>query len=494
MDFAQALSLVTVVVGLGVAVLSLRVSSAPGWERYRSLTLVGITAALYAMLASFWELDVSAMARGVVLQLLGAVAGLHAIAWQSYVRRHLGPMPRYDRVLMSVSAVLGVLWLVPHLLYEDVVVVQTVPWLHVTYRFPALRTSGSLAFTVQISLFLVPLVRYARALRAGMPGARLHALALTMIFIAAVNDTLSASGVLRSPLLVAFGFMTAVGVLGWDVTRTFVASAQQLERLSRELEVLVEERTNALVSAEATLLRTEKMAALGQLSAGVAHEINNPAAAVSANLGYLRDRLVAGTAVPDDAAQCVDDCVEGMQRIEAIVAQLLDSGRAAAHARTAAHSASAACAVRKALATSKVRIGSHVAIAVDVPPGLLVRADEASLVQVLVNLVVNAAQAMPPTRQGRLAIRASTRGGTAAIEISDNGCGMSDDTKRRLFEPFYTTKPRGIGTGLGLSVSLGLLRSMGGDLTVTSSAAGTTMAVLLDRADLGRAAARRTAA
>ena len=492
MDFAVALSLVAVVIGVVVAILSRRIGAAPGWERYRALAAVGLTAALYAALDTCWSLDVSSKTRVVCLQLIGVVAALHVACWQSYVAGRLGPTGRrVDRILVGISVVLGALWLVPGLMCSDMIVRLSVPWLGVQYRFPELRWTGALAFTVQTAILGFPMARYLRVVRSGPPGARLHALALGVILLAAINDTLAAAGVIRSPLLVASGFVMAVGALGWDLTRAFVASARELDRLSRGLEQLVTERTCALVSAEAALLRTEKMAALGQLSAGVAHEINNPAAAVGANLGYLRDALARGK-IPGDAIECVDESLEGVERITKIVAQLLDSGRAAARARSDGGSAVVLRAVQQALASSKTRIGAHVTTSFDVPPDLVARADESSLVQVLVNLIVNAAQAILPNAQpGRIVIRAAAIDGRIAIDVVDNGAGMSDETKRRLFEPFFTTKAQGEGTGLGLSVSLGLLRAMGGDLSLSSSAAGTSMRIDLDRGQSARVVAAR---
>ena len=484
MDFALSLSLVTVVIGVIVAVLSLRMGSAPGWTRYRSLALVGLTASAYAALSLVWALDVSPHARGLVLRGVGVVAALHVMAWQSYVVKHLGPSRRgLERTVTGISVALAVLWLVPGLMFRDVTVELLVPWLGQRYRFPDLRWTGSLAFTVQIALFILPLVRYVQATRAGLAGARLHTLALSALLLAAVNDTLASSGVIHSPLLVACGFVMAVGALGWDLTRTFVTSARELDRLSKRLEQLVAERTHALVEAEATLLRTEKMAALGQLSAGVAHEINNPSAAVGANLAYLRDALARGE-IPHDAVQCAEESLEGVARITKIVAQLLDSGRAAAHARGNRGSTVLRRAVQHALTSSKARFCAHLATSVDIPHDLLVRADESSLVQVLVNLLVNAAQSIPVGRDaGLVSIRATVEGDRVVIDVTDNGSGMSETTQRRLFEPFYTTKSQGQGTGLGLSVSLGLVRAMGGEFVASSSPAGTSMKIILERGE-----------
>lgn len=481
MNPAATLSIVAAVVGVGVALLGLSFGSAPGWGRYRILGAVGLTAAAYAALDVFFSVRASDGTRVVALHVQAACAALHVACWQSYVRHHLGAPPRpVDRAIMGMLLVLAALWLVPGLMSTRVIASLEVPWLGVTYRFPEATALGSLSYALETAALALPLARYLRAMRAGLADARLHALALGIIFVAAINDTLTTTKVIVSPMLLSVAFVAAVGALGSALTRAFVDSARELDRLSRSLEDLVAERTRALVETEAALHRTEKMAAIGQLAAGVAHEINNPGAAVEANLAYLREALQSGE-LPPDAGACLDESLEGVARITKIVGQLLDSGRAAAQARSGNASASVLRAVQQALASSRPRVGDHVATSVDVPPTLFVRADESSLVQVLVNLLVNAAQAIPSDRgAGRVTIRTSTDGGRVAVDVIDDGAGMSEETQRRLFEPFFTTKPRGRGTGLGLAVSLGLVRSMGGDLQVASTSKGTCMKIILD--------------
>ncbi|HSO38483.1 MAG TPA: hypothetical protein VLT33_38400, partial [Labilithrix sp.] len=252
--------------------------------------------------------------------------GLHVMSWHAYVRRHLGaPRPRLDRAITAVLLVLTALWLVPGLMFRSVATTADVPWLGVTYRFPEIRWTGSLAFVADAALLGVPMARYLRAARGGVAGARLHALALTAIFVTGVNDTLGSGKLIHSPQLLAVGFVTAVGALGWDLTRAFAASARTLDQLSRRLEELVGERTRALVATESALLRGEKMAAIGRLAAGVAHEIERPAAEVAANIVYLRDAMESGP-LPADAAARLDSSLVGVGRITRTVERFLAAG------------------------------------------------------------------------------------------------------------------------------------------------------------------------
>ncbi|HSO41008.1 MAG TPA: hypothetical protein VLT33_51135, partial [Labilithrix sp.] len=166
MNFSAVLSVVAAAVGGVVAILSLRLGSAPGWERYRSLAMVGVTAAAYALLNTVWSLEVPLATQVVALHLQGAVAGLHVMSWQAYARRHLGAArPRLDRATTVVLLVLAALWLVPGLMFRTVATTAEVPWLGVTYRLPEIRWTGSLAFVADAVLLGVPMARYLRAAR-----------------------------------------------------------------------------------------------------------------------------------------------------------------------------------------------------------------------------------------------------------------------------------------------------------------------------------------
>jgi CheY-like chemotaxis protein/anti-sigma regulatory factor (Ser/Thr protein kinase) len=121
-------------------------------------------------------------------------------------------------------------------------------------------------------------------------------------------------------------------------------------------------------------------------------------------------------------------------------------------------------------------------VVLDVPAELVALGDEQLLVQVVSNLVVNAAQAIPPERRdGRVRLRADRAAGGVRLLVEDNGSGMSPETMQRLFEPFFTTKPTGSGTGLGLAVSRGFVMSMGGSLRFESELGRGTTAVLFLR-------------
>jgi PAS domain S-box-containing protein len=236
---------------------------------------------------------------------------------------------------------------------------------------------------------------------------------------------------------------------------------------------------------QAQLLLADRMSSLGTLSAGVAHEINNPLAYVIASLDLLAERLpeLAASLAPQEA-EFVDEQLkrarEGTARVRRIVRDLKSFSRADEETITSTE-------LRKSLDTAITLVWNeikHRARLVKEYDGLpAVRANEARLGQVFINLLVNAAQAMPEGEIERNVLRIVGRTdalGNAVVEIHDTGCGIPPEHLDRIFEPFFTTKPVGEGTGLGLAICHGIVSSLGGTLSVQSEVGrGTTFRVVL---------------
>jgi signal transduction histidine kinase len=486
MNPAIALSLVAAVVGALVALLSLRFSSAPGWRPYRGFAWVAGSAAVYCACDAVMTTGISRSALIAITHVENAAACIHCAAWVAYVQGRLGsPARAWDGVVRYAVLVLAVLWLLPirGLMLTDEVLEFPVSWLGLRYVLAQATTFASLSFVPLIATLVMAMIRYRRGAGRGVRDVLLHRVAIGAIFVAAVNDALVASDVLHMPLLLSLAFIGAVGAMGMAFTNDFVASARELERLSAELETRIAKRTGELLAAESALLRAEKLAAVGQLAAGVAHEINNPAGALAANLAYLSEGVGRGK-LPADARECLEESEEAVARIAKIVSQLVELRVEPTSLADSDCSVLLLAVVEAALATAKARIGSHVTTAVDVSAILSVRADESSLAQVLVHLIVNAAQAIPNGSRGHIALRATQDRERVRLTIVDNGTGMSPEVERRMFEPFFTTKQHGEGTGLGLSVSLGIVRSMRGELKVLTSSAGTSVEVILPAGEL----------
>ncbi|MFL5272111.1 MAG: ATP-binding protein [Anaeromyxobacteraceae bacterium] len=234
-----------------------------------------------------------------------------------------------------------------------------------------------------------------------------------------------------------------------------------------------------------------RLAAIGTLAAGTAHEINNPLAFVAANLTYVEEELAAriasspGAAQPEELLEAVREAREGADRVREIDQALrMFAGRHDSDARAPVdvrRSVEAALVMArgelKQRARVVTRLGDHL-------PAVL--APGHRLEQVWLNLLINAAQAIEPgaTGENEVSIAAWASGGDVVVEVKDSGCGMSAAVKARLFEPFFTTKPVGAGTGLGLSLCHAIVASMGGRIEVESEPGeGTVFRVVLPVAD-----------
>lgn len=240
---------------------------------------------------------------------------------------------------------------------------------------------------------------------------------------------------------------------------------------------------------QAKLALADRMASLGTLAAGVAHEINNPLAFVLGNLHFLAEELprLAAAAHParlEVLAKALGDAREGGERIRAIVRDLAAFSRGnepeAVGPVDVARALDFSLKMAERQITSRARLVRRLG---ELPP---VMAVESRLGQVFLNLLVNAAQSIPEGDAARHEVRVSTGvdpAGRVAVEIADTGCGISPEDLPRIFDPFYTTKPAGAGTGLGLSICHSIVASLGGEIEVQSQPGqGTTMRVILPAA------------
>src|SRR5438067_5301157 len=281
-----------------------------------------------------------------------------------------------------------------------------------------------------------------------------------------------------------------------DELRVRLRGAERILGLERSLA----EQNRVLRETQAALVQTEKLASLGRLAAGVAHEINNPIAYVTNNLAVIRRDTQAALAALDahrrgDAAEAArleeaadigylrenfartcDKTLEGLQRVRDIVRNPRDFARLdeaefkEADLNTALKSAIEI--VQHQFKEKGVRLETTFG---PLPPVLC---HPGKLNQVFLNLLVNAIQACE--RGGVVATHTRAEPDGVVVEVRDDGCGISPEHRSRLFEPFFTTKPVGQGTGLGLSVSFGIVRDHGGVIEVDSEVGrGSTFRVRL---------------
>ncbi|MEM9122037.1 MAG: cache domain-containing protein [Pseudomonadota bacterium] len=264
---------------------------------------------------------------------------------------------------------------------------------------------------------------------------------------------------------------------------------EALRGYAENLNKLVDQRTKELQEANhkleetfAQLLMKEKLASIGEITAGVAHEINNPVAVIQGNLEVLRAEL--GTAAESHATEL--DLIDAQtSRIDAIVGKLLNFTRSGEAGGTDA-TVDPGQAVADALVLVAADLKNHrVEVRQSLVPTPLVRMVDTELQQVLVNLMINAAHAM---REGGVLTITNActefegRPGVA-IEVADTGSGIAPEKLDQVFDPFFTTKPAE-GTGLGLSISQNLVNRAGGLITVKSVVGeGSKFSVWIPRVD-----------
>jgi signal transduction histidine kinase len=225
------------------------------------------------------------------------------------------------------------------------------------------------------------------------------------------------------------------------------------------------------------LAAADRMAALGTLASGIAHEINNPLTYVMANLQTLAERLPAsGDPAVREMSELVADALNGADRIRRLVKQVqmvspgqIDERLALVALRDA---------LGGALALTENQIKHRARLVCDMDQDAYVRGDAERIEQLFVHLLLNAAQAIPEGHAGDNEIRVSVRQlqaqDVAVVEIEDTGVGIPLEVQERVFQPFFTTKPIGQGTGLGLSISRGIVTALGGQISFRSDGPGGT--------------------
>lgn len=258
--------------------------------------------------------------------------------------------------------------------------------------------------------------------------------------------------------------------------RLAAALAEERSRLAAKVDELT--ATNrALAEARESLLRTEKLATVGRLAAGLAHEVGNPLGAVSGYVELARARLP-----PEPHPDLVDalariDAAAG--RIDRIVRDLLDFARPAPPLLAPVVLAPA---LDAALRLARVqRRFKHVEVDVALPPGLPpILADEGHLGQVLLNLLLNAGDAM--RGEGQVRIAAASEESGVVLTVADGGPGIAPGDLPHVFDPFFTTKDPGEGTGLGLALSHRIMESFGGEILAGNAPGGGAVLTLRFRA------------
>ena len=251
-----------------------------------------------------------------------------------------------------------------------------------------------------------------------------------------------------------------------------LSSAQQrLTARYRETAASLERSHRELLDSQEHLKRAERLSVLGQVAAGLAHEIRNPLAGLKGALEIIASRVAPGTPEAEFAGIAARDAA----RLDGLVSDFLTYARPRDPELRDLDLDSVIDHVTTVLRPEAQRIGVRLAIEASVSP-IRVRVDREQMTQVFLNIILNAIQATPPGRTVQVHARPETD--SAVVEIDDQGAGISAEHLTRIFEPFFTTKQQ--GTGLGLAISQRIVLAHHGSIDVVrSSPAGTTFRVRL---------------
>lgn len=261
------------------------------------------------------------------------------------------------------------------------------------------------------------------------------------------------------------------------------AIAEQ-DQFAERLEAKVEERTTQLKAAQAKLMQSDRMASLGQLSASVAHEINNPVSGVL-NLAMLMQRILKDDGIPKDRIpefrKYLGQVISETTRVGRIVSDLLSFSRRSKPQRSLAD--------LNKIVRSTLSLVSHKAKLANVEVETRLQedlpnipCDNSQIQQVSLNLVMNALEAIQHKGPGRVEVvtALSAERDSVLLTVTDNGEGIPPENLTKIFDPFFTTKPEGKGVGLGLAVLYGIVEAHGGEVDVKSKVGeGTTFTIKL---------------
>lgn len=297
-----------------------------------------------------------------------------------------------------------------------------------------------------------------------------------------------------------------------QMANTLLAKWDMTERASLQmnhLEHLVQQEVDERKQLESQLVQSEKLASLGQLAAGVAHEINNPIGFISSNLGTLDNYFQQLQAMLDgyrqaessiESAECAErlqqlrerieldflredipllikESKDGISRVGQIVKDLKDFSRVDSNLEWQWSNLQQGIESTLNIVANELKYKADVLKDYQVLPDIECLPSQIN--QVIMNLIVNASQAIGPER-GTLTLRTGHAAQSVWIEVQDTGSGIAPQDLQKIFDPFFTTKPVGQGTGLGLSLSYGIIKKHRGDITVRSEVGvGTTFRVEL---------------
>lgn len=470
---------------LVTAAIHAAISRAPGWKIARVISLMGFTAGLYNCFAFALSVDGFSDATYISMALCAhAAATVHCALWLVYA--YGGPegsvraVPRSIRlVIVSVLAIGGVL-ATTNSLFEPTPHAVNFDWFGgAHYHAPVLTTTGSLATLMLAGLLVLAFAGLAHRVRLGEKALRSQLVFFVLFFVCAIVEIL-----VVNQLITFFPFADlAFGVIVFPLTLRVVAQliedARRLKALSAQLAGEVERRTAERDDAEEKLVASEGLMALGRLAAGVGHEINNPLTYLRLAVDELKKEFVR-RGVQRELRAALSAVSDGTSRIQNVVEGL----RAYSRHQNERGPVDLHDIVRAALNVAGPRLRHLATLETTLDPVPPVLGNEPRLVRALVNLLVNAAQAVAEKGSGVVKVATGAEPeGPVWLTVVDDGAGITPEHLERLSEPYFTTRARTGGMGLGLFVTRGIVAAHDGALKFDSRPGrGTCVRVELPRA------------
>jgi signal transduction histidine kinase len=443
MNLATLVSSAACFVGLLFAAITWFVASAPGMRGLRYFSATCLWSALYAatnaMLASPSQHLAHIGQQGAMLCI-----GLQGLTWYLYTAHRDGRRLRtFERVLSAGLVTGGVLGLWPHLLVKDELWLHQVPALGITYTDARTTVLGDVVAGFCMLNAVILVWRAMRRFRSSGSNERAEALGLCAMLTMGLNDSFASAGTISTPYMLDIGFLILVLFTGAALGVRFIQNAQKLE------------------TAQRGMIENERLAAVGEMSAVVAHEVRSPTAVIFNAAALLRKN-------PNESEKLLSIIEEEAGRLKRLVDDFLEFARP-----VETHLARADVRPMLESIADGVHVGSGAAVDVFVDTMLPeIEMDSKLVRQALLNLVTNAVQA--ERREHPVTVTAK-RLGTSWLRISvkDDGAGIPQDIQDRIYLPFFTTRSN--GTGLGLPFVQRIAKAHGGVVThETSKDDGTT--------------------
>jgi signal transduction histidine kinase len=465
-------SITACVLGTLFAGLAWFMAKAPGLSQLRPFALSSVSGAAYAACNAALLSPITPEAGVWMSRVSTLVAGCHGASWFFYRAKREGrSLTRLEEGLVTIGLAFGALSLVPGAIYggprEHVV-----PWAGAVYRDALATPLGDACFAFYACSLLVPLSRSARALVAGDRSEVADVVGMSALLVTGVHDSLVAARVIPMPYLLDVGYLVLVTSVAVSLAARFRATTIDLH------------------ATKAELVARERLAALGEMSAVVAHEVRNPVGVIFNAVAMLR-RVSPTDPKREELLAMVE---EEAERLKRMIANLLDFAKPPNVTLTevdvtklltnVATSARLAGGVEGANPIERDHPRDEVVV---VPPAkpVHVACDPELMRQALLNLVQNALQAEGRARAVELRAREDRE--SVGIEVVDDGDGVAEQDRERIFLPFFTTRPTGVG--LGLPVVSRVVEAHGGELAYrTTDGGGATFGIRLPR----RGARRRS--